>query len=112
MAYDELLTERMRAAIGPLDGLSEKRMMGGICFFLHGNMIGGADRTKQGVSRFMFRCGVDNKEAASLPSGEPMVMGERLMRGFYFVDAASCDSNLLAQWTHVALANARSLPPK
>ena len=44
MAYDELLAERLRDAIGDQSNVSEKRMMGGVCFLIDGNMLGGADR--------------------------------------------------------------------
>ncbi|MEQ1687694.1 MAG: TfoX/Sxy family protein [Sphingopyxis sp.] len=112
MAHDERLAERLRGAIGPLSALGERRMMGGLCFMLNGNMIGGVDRTREGAGRFMFRCGKDNAEAQTLPGGEPMVMGGRMMRGFYFVDADACADALLARWIKVALDHVRSLPPK
>jgi TfoX/Sxy family transcriptional regulator of competence genes len=57
MAHDEDLAARFRDGLAGMAGVSEKRMMGGVCFFLHGNMIGGADRTKSGERRFMFRVG-------------------------------------------------------
>ena len=76
MAFDESLTLRLRAALGNGPDLSEKRMMGGVCFFRHGNMVCGADRSKQGERRFMFRVGKGNEAAATLPEGVPMVLGE------------------------------------
>jgi hypothetical protein len=87
-------------------------MMGGVCFMLNGNMIGGADRTKAGARRFMFRTGKGNPRAAALPLGEPMVMGERLMAGFWAVDGDACDDALLKRWVALAHAYAASLPPK
>ncbi len=33
MAYDEALTQRMRKALKSTEGITEKRMMGGVCFF-------------------------------------------------------------------------------
>ena len=64
MAYDEDLTNRMRTALDGVDETSEKRMMGGVCFFLNGNMLSGADRSKDGVRRFMFRVGKDKHAEA------------------------------------------------
>ena len=32
MAYDEMLGVRIRAALGPLPKLEEKKMFGGVCF--------------------------------------------------------------------------------
>lgn len=112
MAYDELPAMRMRDALGAIKGLAEKRMMGGVCFLLNGNMICGADRTKGGTRRFMFRVGKDNVAATRLPGGEPMVLGDRPMRGFYFVSADTCSNKNLARWLDAALAHARILPPK
>lgn len=112
MAYDELLAMRMRDALSPEKGLSEKRMMGGICFFVNGNMVCGADVAKDGTQRFMFRLGKENKAGAKLPAGEPMIMGGRQMRGFYFVDARVCDKRLLKRWLAAALTHARSLRGK
>lgn len=113
LAFDAELTERMRLVIGDGDGISEKRMMGGTCFFLHGNMIGGADRAKDGMCRFMFRVGKANSDrAAELGAIAPLLLGDRVMPGFYFVDAEGCEDALLHRWLELALANARSLPPK
>jgi hypothetical protein len=112
VAFDEALTLRMRAALGNGPGISEKRMMGGVCFFLHGNMVCGADRSKQGERRLMFRVGKGNEAAAALPRGVPMVLGDRPMPGFYFVDGDRCDDDVLQRWLELALAHARSLPPR
>lgn len=113
MAQDPELADRMRAALGGGAGYSEKRMMGGTCFFLHGNMVGGADRAKDGQRRFMFRVGKDNADrAAELGALKPMSLGDRIMPGFYFVDAERCDAALLGRWLDLALEHARGLPPK
>lgn len=112
MAFDEALTLRMRAALGEGEGITEKRMMGGVCFFLGGNMVCGADRSKEGERRFMFRVGKGNEAAADLPQGTPMVLGDRPMPGFYFVDGEKCDDELLRSWLDIALGHAQSLPSK
>ncbi len=41
MAYDEDAAQRLREALGPLPGLTEKKMFGGIAFLLRGNMACG-----------------------------------------------------------------------
>lgn len=112
MAFDEALAQRMRVGLGNDPAISEKRMMGGVCFFEHDHMVCGADRSKQGERRFMFRVGKGNGAAAALPQGVPMILGDRPMPGFYFVDGERCDDDLLRRWLEVALAHARSLPPK
>lgn len=113
MAYDEQLAAQMRDALEGLVGISEKRMMGGVCFMLDGNMIGGADRTKAGEGRFMFRIGKENhSEALTRPGAEPMEMGGRQMRGFIFVDAEACDSVAMKNWIALSLDFVGTLPPK
>ena len=41
MAYDKALTERVRVFLKDKPGFNEKKMFGGICFLLHGNMACG-----------------------------------------------------------------------
>ena len=113
MAYDQQLADRFREAVCNEDGISEKRMMGGVCFLKNGHMIGGADRSKDGQSRFMFRVGKDRHVAASKrPEAQPMMQGGRIMTGLFFVDAKTCDDAMLEEWLTVALEHASSLPPK
>ena len=113
MAYDEDLAERFRQAVGGLGDISEKRMMGGVCFLLNGNMLGGADRNKKGLQRFMFRVGKDNHaKALERPGAMPMEMGGRRMRGFIFVDAGNCDDRMLGGWIELARSFVAGLPAK
>ncbi len=42
----------------------------------------------------------------------PLLLGDRIMPGFYFVDAERCDAALLTRWLDLALEHVRSLPPK
>ena len=112
MAYDEILTERFRNALGHPSAV-EKRMMGGVCFMLNGNMLGGADRTKDGDRRFMFRVGKDNEdEALSRPGAMVMEMGGRRMSGLIFVDADKCDEAQLKSWIALARGFVDTLPAK
>ena len=114
MAYDEILSERFRGALEGHVGISEKRMMGGMCFLLNGNMIGGADRDKDGVGRFMFRVGKNNEsEALSRDGAEIVEMGGRRMGGMVFVaeDAVETHS-ILADWVKLALSFTSTLPAK
>ena len=113
MAYDETLAHRYRVALRDRDGVSEKRMMGGICFLLNGNMIGGANRTKEGEGRFLFRVGKDQEaEALSRPGARIMEHGGRRMGGFIFVDEAACDADAFEGWVSLALGYVDTLPPK
>jgi hypothetical protein len=113
MAYDELTVGRFRAALNDERPLTEKRMMGGLCFMLRGHMVGGADRTKEGVRRFMFRLGKENHQSGlTMPGANPMVQGGRTMRGFFFVNEDICTDEDLQVWVDLAVKYASSLPPK
>lgn len=113
MAYDEELTDRFRNAVDGLGGIVEKRMMGGVCFMLDGNMLGGADRQKTGEGRFMFRVGKDNEtEAMRRPGAMTMEQGGRKMTGLIFVNEDDCDAEHLQSWIALALTFVGNLPPK
>ena len=113
MAHDELLTMKFRDALPAGGNYTEKKMMGGVCFMLNGNMIGGADRTRTGQGRLMFRVGKDNVERAEkLPGAEPMIMGGKRMSGFFFVDEAVADKKVLKRWIKLALEFVGQLPAK
>ncbi len=113
MAYDEALAARFRETLEGMPGVSEKRMMGGICFFLNGNMIGGADQAGSGERRFMFRVGKENEPEALARDGARIVeMGGRRMGGMIFVDQQICDSKTLNEWVSLSLSFVETLPPK
>ena len=114
MAYDEQLASRYRDALEGLPDISEKRMMGGVCFMLSGNMIGGAHREKTGEGLFMFRVGKEREaDALARPGARPIEMGKRRMGGMVFVDEEACpDDKTLAGWVALALSFVTTLPPK
>lgn len=114
MAYDEETAARFRDMLGGMVGVSEKRMMGGVCFMVHGNMVGGAHREKSGERRFMFRVGRENEaQALAMPHARPVQMGSRApMRGFVFVDADPVDDDALRAWLSLALSHVSTLPER
>lgn len=113
MPVDEELNNRMRVALAAHVGISEKRMMGGQCFFLNGNMLCGARRHKDGVGRFMFRVGKASEGAALRdPIAQQVIHGTRKLGGFIRVDAGDCDDNALHRWLDLCLQHAAALPAK
>lgn len=114
MAADAELTKRFYKAIARRKGVSEKRMMGGLCFLLNGNMIGGADRHKDTqYGRFMFRVGKDNEAAAlAFPCVTVVEQGGRKMSGLVFVDADNCSEANLKALAQLALNFVKDLPDK
>lgn len=113
MAYDEELAQRFRSALEGMQGISEQRMMGGVCFMLDGNMIGGAQHDKTGWRRFMFRVGKEQRDAALARDGAREVnMAGRAMPGFIYVDEEQCDETVMREWVSMALAFVTTLPAK
>ena len=87
--------------------------MGGICFFLNTNMLGGADESKEGTTRFMFRVGKGNEaEALERPGASIMEQSGRRMGGMVFVEEKTCNKKQLQSWLVITLSFVKTLPPK
>lgn len=108
MPYNETQAETMRADLGVEPGLSEKKMFGGLCFLLHGNMVCGVH--KGGA---MYRPGKDREAEALAAGAQPLSFTGRKMGGMVEIEGAAFDDDALrAKLTELSLANAASLPPK
>ncbi len=109
MAYDETLAARVRTAIAMTPGLSEKKMFGGLCFLVFGNMCCGVVGDE-----LMVRVGPDNyEEALAQPHAREMDFTGRPLKGMVYVGVAGLKSDeSLAQWVEKGLAFASSLPHK
>ena len=110
MAWDEGIAQQLREALQARDDVEEKRMFGGLCFLLRGNMLCGAS----GWSDTMFRVGKEaESEALELPGTRIMEMGGRRMGGFIRADeTALADDDTFARLIALALAFVSALPPK
>ena len=109
MAYDEKLADRIRAVLVAHNGLSEKRMFGGIAFMLRGNMCCGLVKDD-----LMIRVGREQYEKLlAEPHARPMEFTGRPMRGFVYVGPDGYRSDrALAKWVERGVDFAASLPPK
>ena len=109
MAYDEQLAERLRTALAGREGLSERRMFGGLGFMLNGNMCCGLT-----ADALMVRVGPDRfPEALDQPHARPMDFTGRPMKGMVYVDPAGyATDDDLAAWVGRGVAFAATLPPK
>lgn len=109
MAYDDGLAALMRDDLVGEDGITEKTMFGGVAFLLHGNMVCGVHS-----GGAMFRVGKPDEGAARAVDGAgPMMFSGRPMGGMIDVtDEAMADDSRRGTWLAMALAHARSLPPK
>jgi TfoX/Sxy family transcriptional regulator of competence genes len=109
MAYDEGLARVLREALDGEDGVSERRMFGGLCFMMRGNMVCGTFR-----DRGMYRVGKDNEAAAlALPHVRVIDMAGRPMRGMVEAEAAAVtDPDLRSRLLGLAIGFVRALPAK
>jgi TfoX/Sxy family transcriptional regulator of competence genes len=107
MARDETMIARIGDELASRRNVSEKRMFGGVCFFLNGNMLAAAGRVK---GRMLVRVGADQLDAALERGAKPMEMGGRTMKGYVF--AYPRDGRALKAWVAMAEKFVRTLPPK
>jgi hypothetical protein len=109
MAYSEALADRIRQALGRRRGLGEKKMFGGVAFFLQGNLCVGVWKTSLIVR-------LESTEAAALleqPHVRPFDITGRPMKGWLLVEADGLETDeLLAGWIERAAAFVRTLPAK
>lgn len=101
MTRDQMLTERVREALGRLPGVAERKMFGGICFMVKGKMC-----ITVGHGRLMCRIDPDQHEAAVKRKGVRTVrMKGRAYRGFVHVRAdAVRTKRALDYWVGLCLA--------
>lgn len=108
MPHDPHLAERMRAALKARRGITEKKMFGGYCWMLRGNMLCGVE-----VGRYMFRVGKESEsEALRRPGASPMDITGKPMRGFVWVRADRAENAELQAWIDLAARYVAALPPK
>lgn len=98
----------MRSALANRHGVVEKKMFGGPCWMLNGNMLCGAE-----VGRFMFRVGKDQEaEALSRPGTSPMDITGKPMRGIIWVEADAAIDMGVEDWIAFAVRFVGALAPK
>jgi TfoX/Sxy family transcriptional regulator of competence genes len=102
------LEDRLSNALGAFE-TERKRMFGGLCFMLNGNILMGTFR-----GGLMARVSkASHADAMKIPGASAMTMKGRVMEGFMLVDADSVeDDSSLQKWVDMALAYNRTLPAK
>lgn len=109
MAYDLALADEIRHALAGEDGLSERRMFGGLSFLVDGNLAVAV--RGDGLLVRVGAHGAD--ELARTTAADHAVMGARTMAGWLEVPADALGSEAeLAAWVRRGMDFARSLPPK
>ena len=109
MAYDEGLAQRIREILEERDGFVEKKMFGGICFLLFGNMACGIIG-----SELIVRVGpAGYEDALSRPHTRVFDFTGKPMRGWVVVDSDGIgEDDELAEWIDAGAGFSLSLPPK
>jgi TfoX/Sxy family transcriptional regulator of competence genes len=110
MAYDEDLAHRLRELLADEDGITEKKMFGGLAFLLHGNMSVSASRNGGLLVRIDP---ADTDAALARPHVALMTMGGRTMDGWVTVAPEGLKTKRqLTAWVTRGVAFAKTLPPK
>ncbi len=108
MAYNEKLSERIRGALAGKHGVTERKMMGGICFMLAGNMCCGVTG-----DALVVRVGKEGYAAAlAKPHVRPLEFAGRRPGGFVLVDPAGLRGASFERWLQEGIAVAQDLPMK
>lgn len=109
MTNDEPLSERIRPILSRRSGVSERKMFGGTCFMLNGNMCVGTWKDS-----LIVRLDKNNhEETLTEPHTKPADMNGRIMKGWALVEPAGIASDKsLAMWVDRAAKYAGSLPAK
>ena len=111
MAVDDALAERVREGLLAVSGAlpDEKRMFGGLCFMIAGNMCCGILG-----ERLIARVGPHAYPSLlNEPGAGAMDVTGRPMKGMVMVDAdAIADEAALQRWLSHCFSFVRTLPPK
>ena len=109
MAYSESLAERIRQLVARRRGIIEKKMFGGICFLLSGNMCVGVWKNS-----LIARLGTERgAEALREPHVKKMDITGKPMKGWVLVEPDGVENDAqLGEWIQQAVEFVSTLPKK
>ena len=110
MPFDEELANRVRDLIQGEEGVSERKMFGGLAFLVNGNMAVAAS----GQGGLLVRADPKRSdELTNRPHVELAVMQGRTMDGWLRVSGDGVRTEAqLRRWVEVGVSYARALPSK
>jgi TfoX/Sxy family transcriptional regulator of competence genes len=109
VAYDEGLAERIRELLALREGVTERKMFGGIAWMLAGNMACGVI----GDELIVRVTAEDREQALAEPHTREFDFTGRPMRGFVCVTAEGTEADdELEGWVDAGAQYAASLPAK
>lgn len=109
MAYDEALAERVRDVLAPREGVSQRKMFGGLAFMINRNMACGII-----ADELMVRLDHEDADRALAEQHvRAMDFTGKPLRGMIYVATAGITADAdLASWVDAGADHAASLPPK
>jgi TfoX/Sxy family transcriptional regulator of competence genes len=109
MAYDEKIEERIKEIVSRWKDTDDKKMFGGVCHLIQGNMFCGVYK-----DFLILRLGEENsKDALKLPLVRPFDITGRPMKGWVMVGRKGFEShNKLRGWLNQAKEYVKTLPKK
>ena len=109
MAYDEKIHERIKKIISMWEGTTDKKMFGGVCYLLNGNMICGVYKDK-----LILRLGKEEAEKALRNKHNfPFDITGKPMKGWVMVEKKGFQTDeMLQELIDKAKKFVRTLPPK
>jgi TfoX/Sxy family transcriptional regulator of competence genes len=109
MAYSKSLAARIQHIVGKRRGIVEKKMFGGVCFLLEGNMLVGVWQNS-----LIARVGAGvAAEALTQEFVREFDVTGRPMKGWIVVDPDGIDTDQqLREWIERSLEFVRTLPRK
>lgn len=109
MQNEDPLNGRIRQILSSRRRISERKMFGGVCFMINGNMCVGTWK-----GSLIVRLDRKNHDKTlAEPHTRPADMNGRTMKGWALVEPAGIESeNDLTAWVNRAATFAESLPPK
>ena len=109
MAFSETLAERIRQRLARRTNVEEKKMFGGICFLLYGNLLVGVWKDSHIARLGPERC----EEALLEPHVQVVDITGRPMRNWVLVEPEGVeDDDQLKDWIQRAVKFVGKLPAK
>ncbi len=107
MAFDPELDCRVEELVTPW-GASRKKMFGGTCYLLNGNIVGGVTRD----SLFVRLSPEDGEIALRRPDVRPFDISKNPMSGWVIIAPDGLDDDSLEEWLEQARDYVSTLPAK
>jgi TfoX/Sxy family transcriptional regulator of competence genes len=109
MPYNEKIEDRIKKVVSKWKDTRDKKMFGGVCHLLNGNMFCGVYK-----DFLILRLGEENSiDALKLPFVRPFDITGKPMKGWVMVEEGGFNSDdVLKIWLNKARKYARTLPLK